>query len=509
MKNAYRKKVTASILTAALLMTNLATIGAPAPAKAADYTYPNAAKIVNDFKKFPEQKERITDTNAKFMIYYVDENNNKKRIDENFKYPIKVLNDRTALAIRDLEGVIKIGIEWDNANRLVVVNNKAENSKVKEIVYPIDRRAFAKDGQASALDTSATIHAAYSRTYLPVRSVAETIGYQIDFVKQDGSVWVADERADLKKVVEDHIKALQNNKPQPQPQPQPQQPNNGSGLPTEVQGYDEPDKALAGDSLRTANNNSMFKPIEAPGLGRMLYLNSHAKPIIKEAERVPDPNAHPFQLFDGSMCPRLDIPGKTYSLIEDDFSDFPVMTFGEVRRMFGGTDQQWVDFVLENVPTGVAVKVLGGKNVGFSTSTLSKFDNLPVHKINYTTKLSIRSRNGAEKDYFVPFNAYRGVGFYHQWDVSNGSGNFDVGGLEREAYSGKVHETHKSLTPELAIFSNMSRHMEGSYSAYFKSENSTFSEYSVFNDYRDMFAYFDNPNANFTFFLVDYREARK
>lgn len=220
MKNAYRKKVTASILTAALVMTSLATLGAPAPAKAADYTYPNAAKIVKEFKKFPEQKERITDTNAKFVIYYVDENNNKKRIDENFKYPIKVLNDRTALAIRDLEGVIKIGIEWDNANRLVVVNNKAENSRVKEIVYPIDRRAFAKDGQAGALDTSATIHAAYSRTYLPVRSVAETIGYQIDFVKQDGSVWVGDERADLKKVVEDHIKALQNNKPQPQPNPQ-------------------------------------------------------------------------------------------------------------------------------------------------------------------------------------------------------------------------------------------------------------------------------------------------
>lgn len=217
MKNAYRKKVIASILTAALVMTSLATIGTPAPAKAADYTYPNAAKIINDFKKFPEQKERITDTNAKSVIYYVDENNNKKRIDKNFKYPIKVLNDRTALAIRDLEGVIKIGIEWDNANRLVVVNNKAENSKVKEIVYPIDRRAFAKDGQAGALDTSATIHAAYSRTYLPVRSVAETIGYQIDFVKQDGSVWVGDERADLKKVVEDHIKELQNNKPQPQP----------------------------------------------------------------------------------------------------------------------------------------------------------------------------------------------------------------------------------------------------------------------------------------------------
>ena len=231
MKNAYRKKVIASILTAALLMTSLATIGAPAPAKAADYTYPNAAKIVNEFKKFPEQKEKITDTNAKFVIYYVDENNKKKRIDENFKYPIKVLNDRTALAIRDLEGVIKIGIEWDNANRLVVVNNKAENSRVKEIVYPIDRRAFAKDGQAGALDTSATIHAAYSRTYLPVRSVAETIGYQIDFVKQDGSVWVGDERADLKKVVEDHIKELQNNKPQPQPnQPTKPQGQNTPGL---------------------------------------------------------------------------------------------------------------------------------------------------------------------------------------------------------------------------------------------------------------------------------------
>lgn len=506
MKNAYRKKVIASTLTAALVMTSLATIGAPAPAKAADYTYPNAAKIINDFKKFPEQKERITDTNAKFIIYYVDENNNKKRIDENFKYPIKVLNDRTALAIRDLEGVIKIGIEWDNANRLVVVNNKAENSKVKEIVYPIDRRAFAKDGQAGALDTSATIHAAYSRTYLPVRSVAETIGYQIDFVKQDGSVWVGDEKADLKKVVEDHIKALQNNKPQPQPQPQPQQPNNGSGLPTEVPGYDEPDKALAGDSLRIANENSMFKPIEAPGLGRMLYLNAHAKPIIKESERVPDPNAHPFQLFDGSMCPRLDIPGKTYSLIEDDFSEFPAMTFGQVRRMFGGTDQQWVSFLKQNVPSGIIEKTLGSGSIGIDSNNMSKFDTLPVHKINYTTKLSTLSRSGAENDYFVPFNAYRGVGFYNQGSNSKGSGNTDIGGIEREAYSGKVHETHKSLTPELVLFSNMSDNCKNLIMGKIDSE---FSNYSVFNSQAELHEYFNNPNANFTFFLVDYRDARK
>ena len=92
-------------------------------------------------------------------------------------------NNRTMLPVRFLAnafGVDNDGIKWDSATRTATLTNATTT-----IVVTIDAPSMTVNGETVALDAPAIIE--NSRTYLPVRAIANALGVSNDNIKWDGA----------------------------------------------------------------------------------------------------------------------------------------------------------------------------------------------------------------------------------------------------------------------------------------------------------------------------------
>lgn len=129
-------------------------------------------KFVSDFK-FAVPYE------GKFYLY-------------NFKYEPKVINNKSCLSLYDVAIALGIPIYWDSTNRLVIIE-----SEDKGVVLPIDKKVIYADGKIYNTDIPATIDPETGRTYLPLRTIGDVLGYNVKwnnknktavFSKKDGDV---------------------------------------------------------------------------------------------------------------------------------------------------------------------------------------------------------------------------------------------------------------------------------------------------------------------------------
>lgn len=142
-----------------------------------------AAGLVDEMNGVKKTPAKLGEFVSKFNLKVPNEKGELK--DYKFKYAPKVVDNKSALAVTDVVAALGKKVCWDKDNRLAVIQNGDKGN----IIFPVDKKVFYANGKLYALDVPATIDAKEGRTYLPLRTLCDALGYE---VKWDNKTKVAE-----------------------------------------------------------------------------------------------------------------------------------------------------------------------------------------------------------------------------------------------------------------------------------------------------------------------------
>ncbi len=99
--------------------------------------------------------------------------------------PPFIYNDRTYLPVRYVGEAVRSKVDWDNDTRTVIVNRDNIN-----LLFRPDDTTFIKNGVKNTAVAPVIIR--NSRSFAPVRSIAEGLDLNIDWVASERSVYISD-----------------------------------------------------------------------------------------------------------------------------------------------------------------------------------------------------------------------------------------------------------------------------------------------------------------------------
>lgn len=136
------------------------------------------SKIIEEARSIAEEKIILGEFTSPLTINLSTIKNGKQNINGKLTEGIRVSKDRTAIGVRDFVNLI-YGLEifWNESHRMVVI--KSQNGK--SIILPIDKNVIFTDGVMSRIDVAATIDASIGRTFLPMRTLANALGYEVSY----------------------------------------------------------------------------------------------------------------------------------------------------------------------------------------------------------------------------------------------------------------------------------------------------------------------------------------
>lgn len=153
-----------------LLSTIIATQVLTASALAA----PDEA--IKEFKKVAPIKQEVKHFQGEVKLFIIKDGE-KVRVDQKMTDGLRVVNGRTCVGVRDLVNAIEgAKVEWDGTNHIVDITYNG-----KTISYPVGKPLMWADGKAVTIDVPAQIDPAISKTFLPIRNIAETLGFKVDW----------------------------------------------------------------------------------------------------------------------------------------------------------------------------------------------------------------------------------------------------------------------------------------------------------------------------------------
>lgn len=130
-------------------------------------------------KKFSEVrpiKQELTKFNGEIKLF-LNKNGNKERIDQKMQDGLRVVNGRTCIGVRDLVNAIEgAEVNWDGTNKIVDITYNGKN-----ISYPLGKPVMWDGDKMVTIDVLAQVDPSIERTFLPIRSIAETLGFKVDW----------------------------------------------------------------------------------------------------------------------------------------------------------------------------------------------------------------------------------------------------------------------------------------------------------------------------------------
>lgn len=138
-----------------------------------------AAGLVDEMNAVKKTPAKLGEFVSKFNLKVPNEKGELK--DYKFKYAPKVADNKSALAVTDVVAALGKKVYWDKDNRLAVIQNGDKGN----IIFPVDKKAFYLNGKLYALDVPATIDAKEGRTYLPLRTLCDALGYEVKWNDKD------------------------------------------------------------------------------------------------------------------------------------------------------------------------------------------------------------------------------------------------------------------------------------------------------------------------------------
>ena len=138
---------------------------------------------IDKFNTYPTTKEQIQSTSTPIYVYVQYYENGERLISRlNLNYPVMVLSNRSAVAVKDITDNLKADLTWDNSNKVATINKDGN-----EVAYPINKKIMSLNDKVNKIDTNATIYAKENRTYLPFASLADALGMKATWIPKGES----------------------------------------------------------------------------------------------------------------------------------------------------------------------------------------------------------------------------------------------------------------------------------------------------------------------------------
>lgn len=133
-------------------------------------------EAISAFKDVKEIRQDIGHFKGEIKLF-IEKDGKKTRVDQNMKDGLRVVEGRTCVGVRDLVNAIKgAEVEWDQANKIVDITYDG-----KTISYPLGKPVMWDGDKMVTIDVPAQVDPAISRTFLPIRNIAETLGFKVDW----------------------------------------------------------------------------------------------------------------------------------------------------------------------------------------------------------------------------------------------------------------------------------------------------------------------------------------
>lgn len=133
-------------------------------------------EAIKEFKKVPAIKQEVKHFQGEVKLFIIKDGE-KLRVDQKMTDGLRVVNGRTCVGVRDLVNAIEgAKVEWDGTNHIVDITYAG-----KTISYPVGKPLMWAEGKAVSIDVPAQIDPAISKTFLPIRNIAETLGFKVDW----------------------------------------------------------------------------------------------------------------------------------------------------------------------------------------------------------------------------------------------------------------------------------------------------------------------------------------
>ncbi len=111
------------------------------------------------------------------LILKTSKNAKAKDVTAELKDGIRVVGNRSAVGVRDLANISDgVEIEWNGEHRTVILKNGKQS-----LAYPLNKKLMYNGETIVTTDTQATVDSAISKTFLPVRNIAEALGYRVSW----------------------------------------------------------------------------------------------------------------------------------------------------------------------------------------------------------------------------------------------------------------------------------------------------------------------------------------
>ena len=138
---------------------------------------------IDKFNTYPTTKEQIQSTSTPIYVYVQYYENGERLISRlNLNYPVMVLSNRSAVAVKDITDNLKADLTWDNSNKVATINKDGN-----EVAYPINKKVMSLNDKVNKIDTNATIYTEENRTYLPFASLADALGMKATWIPKGES----------------------------------------------------------------------------------------------------------------------------------------------------------------------------------------------------------------------------------------------------------------------------------------------------------------------------------
>ena len=133
-------------------------------------------EAISAFKDVKEIRQDIGHFKGEIKLF-IEKDGKKTRVDQNMKDGLRVVEGRTCVGVRDLVNAIEgAEVEWDQANKIVDIRYGGN-----EISYPLGKPVMWDGDKMVTIDVPAQVDPSISRTFLPIRNIAETLGFKVDW----------------------------------------------------------------------------------------------------------------------------------------------------------------------------------------------------------------------------------------------------------------------------------------------------------------------------------------
>lgn len=133
-------------------------------------------EAISAFKDVKEIRQDIGHFKGEIKLF-IEKDGKKTRVDQNMKDGLRVVEGRTCVGVRDLVNAIEgAEVEWDQENKIVDITYDG-----KTISYPLGKPVMWDGDKMVTIDVPAQVDPSISRTFLPIRNIAETLGFKVDW----------------------------------------------------------------------------------------------------------------------------------------------------------------------------------------------------------------------------------------------------------------------------------------------------------------------------------------